>query len=245
MIRSCITFVLLFTSTSAAAGGVTVFAAASLTDAVTDVSNAYYETGGPRMRISFAASSMLARQIEAGAPADIFVSASEDWMDYLEARELVDSKSRQSPIGNRLVLISTEHTTSHGGNMELLPSWVGDGRLVIGDPAHVPAGLYAKHALQSMGLWKSIESRLALSDNVRAALSLVDLGEARYGIVYATDARLSSRARTIAIFPKTSHETINYSFALVTNAQHAHAFFDFLTSKTAIQIYEHHGFVTR
>ena len=143
------------------------------------------------------------------------------------------------------MLISTDHTTNQVGGIELLPSWLGDGRLVIGEPAHVPAGIYAKGALQSIGLWESIESQLALSDNVRSALSLVDLGEALYGIVYATDARLSTQVRTIATFPETSHETINYSFALVTGALHARTFFDFMTSKTAIQIYEHHGFVPR
>ena len=233
---------------------VTLFAAASLTEAMTDVSNAYRASSGNRVRLSFAASSVLARQIEAGAPADIFASANESWMDYLEARGLIDASTRRSPIGNRLVLIGASHFAPEIAAIEDLPTHLGDDRLAIGDPAHVPAGIYAKRALQSLGLWTSLSTRLALTDHVRATLALVDLGEAPLGIVYATDTRLSTRVKTLVTFPEPSHGPITYPFAIVGDGltvrdrQHqraTRAFFDFMTGMAANEIYGRHGFVTR
>ncbi len=226
----------------------TVFAAASLTDAMEAAGKAYEEKTGHLVRFSFASSSTLARQIEAGAPADIFASANEQWMDYLQERQLIEEDSRVSPISNGLVLIApldsdlSDVTVSRDTD---LAAMLGDeGRLAVGDPAHVPAGIYARESLESLGLWDATEPRLARADDVRAALALVARGEAPLGIVYSTDAKIDDEVKVVGRFPADSHKPISYPFAVVKDAQgdDVDALFAFLTSEAALKIYEQYGF---
>lgn len=227
---------------------VTVFAAASLTDAVTSLAERYaLETGG-RFRLSFASSSTLARQIENGAAADIFLSADEDWMAYLDERALVASDTWSRPIANRLVLIAPAGRAVAirlEKGVDLLAP-LSDARLATGDPAHVPVGRYARQALEYLGAWRALEPRLARAENVRAALALVERGEAPLGIVYATDARAARSVRIVAEFPAASHSPIRYSFAVLAarDSRLARDALTFLTSPRALQVFRSHGFET-
>ncbi len=227
---------------------VTVFAAASMTDAMERAGEVWRDRTGKEIRFSFASSSVLARQIEEGAPADIFISANESWMDYLAERDLIAADTRQSPIGNSLVLVAP--ADSDIGEIEITAEtdFAGllgdDNRLSVGDPDHVPAGRYAKAALESLGVWDELEPRLARADNVRAALALVETGEAPLGIVYSTDAAASQGVRVVGTFPADSHETITYPFAVVApgDNEETRALFDFLTGDEAIAVYAEFGF---
>jgi len=231
----------------AAGEPLTVFAAASLTDALTEIGNAY-RAHDHELRFSFAASSTLARQIEAGAPAAIFASASERWMNYLQARQLIDADSRVSPIGNSLVLItqqdSSQQTFQLDEQTRLEPLLGAAGRLAIGDPAHVPAGIYAQQALQRLGWWPALQARTAFANDVRGVLALVERGEAPLGIVYATDAAISKRARVLATFPAATHDPIRYSMALVSGQHDAEAaaLLAFMTGPSAMDIFRRYGF---
>ena len=228
--------------------GPTVFAAASLTDALRALGQDWAARGNPAPRFSFAASSALARQIEQGAPADLFMSADEPWMDYVQQRNLVVNATRVSPIGNALVLVAAK---GDGRNVTLargtdLAALLGpNGRIATGDPAHVPVGRYAQAALTWMGQWDAIGPRLARADNVRAALLLVERGEAPFGIVYATDAAASQGVRVAGTFPAESHTPITYPFALLRRAEgnaQARAFLAFLTGPEARPTWERFGF---
>ena len=226
----------------------TVFAAASLTDALRALSLAWAARGNPAPRLSFAASSALARQIEQGAPADLFMSADEAWADYLQQRNLLANGTRVSPLGNSLVLIAPADaarpvTLSRG--TDLLALLGPERRLATGDPAHVPAGRYAQAALRWMGQWEAVSPRLARADNVRAALLLVERGEAPLGIVYATDAAASAGVRIIGSFPAESHDAITYPFALTRRAEgnaQARALLAFLTGPEAAPGWQRFGF---
>lgn len=238
---------------------ITVFAAASLTDAMTAATDAFTAATGIPVRLSFASSSTLARQIEAGAPADLFASANESWMDYLAERGMIDLGSRVSPLANTLVLVApTEGSAASVAApaeapdglppgtalADLLESVLGaNGRLAVGDPDHVPAGLYARQALETLGLWSAMEGRLARADNVRAALALVARGEAPAGIVYATDAAIADGVAIVARFPADSTGPITYPFALLPDAGPAAAdLLSFLTGPTAGAIFAEFGF---
>ncbi len=229
---------------------VTVFAAASLTDAVTRIVEAYTAKSGVRVRLSFASSSTLARQIEAGAGAEIFLSANVLWMDYLQSRSLLADDRRRAVISNALVLIESKgfifsEPLTLTLTLETLSKYGFQGWLVIGDPAHVPAGLYAKQALEHIGQWEALQSRLALSDSVRSALALVARGEAALGIVYRTDALISKTIRTVGEFPSGTHDPIVYPFAITAGHDRPDVrnLFDYLTGPEAIEIFESFGFV--
>ncbi|MDX2264239.1 MAG: molybdate ABC transporter substrate-binding protein [Hyphomicrobiales bacterium] len=248
LIRAAVFFVALCAAgLSARAEDVTVFAAASLTNALQEAGAAYKAATGKTIKFSFASSSVLAKQIEAGAPADIFISADEPWMNYLSEKGLIEEGSRISPIGNTLVLIAPSSDARPPillNDKTDLGSLLGaQGRLAVGEPAHVPAGVYAKQALQSLGQWGALEPRLARAENVRAALALVETGEAPLGVVYATDAAASTRVATIAAFPRSAHAPITYPFALVRghNADAASAL-AFLTGPDALRIFVRLGF---
>ncbi len=229
---------------------VTVFAASSLTSAVTEISRRYTKSSGKQVRLSFAGSSALARQIAAGAPAHIYLSANTDWMDYLAARELIDAESRIAPIGNRLVLIVPADSPVDGVSITPtldLPKLLGsDGRIAVGDPAHVPAGAYAEQALTTLGLWGDAAGRLARLDNVRHALALVERGETPLGIVYATDAKITDRVRVIGAFPADTHPPIRYPFAILKAQPHdgVAAFYAYLTGETGLAVFRDFGFTT-
>jgi molybdate transport system substrate-binding protein len=228
---------------------VTVFAAASLGDAMRVLGADWRSRGNPAPRFSFASSSTLARQIEQGAPADLFMSADEPWADYLQERNLLVNASRSSPLGNTLVLIAPANaarpvTLAPGTELAALlgPS----GRLATGDPAHVPVGRYAQAALTWMGQWDRLSPRLARTETVRVALLLVERGEVPLGIVYATDAAASNAIRIVGTFPPESHPPIAYPFALTRRAEgnaQARALLAFLTGPEAAPTWQRFGFV--
>ena len=222
----------------------TVFAAASLKTALDEATAKWTADTLRKVRLSYAASPALARQIEAGAPADIFVSADLDWMDYLAGRKLIKPSTRANLLGNRLVLIAsrpspTGFTLGPGASLPL-----GEGRLAVANVDAVPAGKYAKAALQKLGMWTSVASRLAQAENVRAALLLVERGEAPLGIVYQTDATSGDKVRILAVFPADSHPAIVYPVAVTASSAHpdAEAFVRFLRSAAARSIFEKQGF---
>ncbi|NJC34203.1 molybdate transport system substrate-binding protein [Sphingomonas jejuensis] len=224
-----------------------VLAAASMQEALTAAADAFARTGQPRPVLSFAASSALARQIIGGAPADLFVSADEPWMDQLAARGLIAPRSRATLVSNRLVLVAGR---GFRGPLVIRPRFplaqaLGSGRLAIGDPAGVPAGRYARAALQRLGVWASLADRLAPAESVRAALALVERGAAPLGIVYATDVREASGVRVIGTFPAASHPPIRYPIARVARSANpaAERFRRFLLGREARAIFRRHGFL--
>lgn len=225
---------------------VTVFAAASLSDVLDEVGRAFTLQTRIPVRFSFAASSALARQIESGAPADVFVSADQEWMDYLAARQLIDAGSRADIVGNALVLVAPAGSRT---TLRIVPRFglaaaLGrHGRLATGDPASVPAGKYARAALTHLGVWPAVRDRLIPADNVRAALNFVALGEAPLGIVYATDARGNARIRVVGAFPADSHPPITYPAAVTTRGgDGARAFARFLRGEQARALFAAAGF---
>jgi molybdate transport system substrate-binding protein len=225
--------------------GLLVFAPSSLTDVMEELSSGWGRNGGVPIKCSLAASSVLARQIEAGSNADVFISADQQWMDYLQARNLISKSSRVNLIGNRLVLIAPadsriELTIEPGFD---LAGALAGGRLSAGDPDTVPAGRYARAALESLGLWNQVKARLVRADNVRSALTFVSRGEAPLGIVYATDARIDPKVRVVATFPDHMHPPINYPAAATPTAQpDAAEFLAYLRSDEAIVVWKKHGF---
>lgn len=228
----------------------TVFAAASLTSAYERVGALYRQKSGRSVRFSFASSSALAKQIDAGAPASIFAAADDQWMDWAEQRRLIAPGTRRALLSNALVLVTAADRPL---NVELKPGFdlaalLGPtGRLVTGDPAHVPVGRYAQQALTALGVWSIAEPRLARADNVRAALVLVERGEAPLGIVYSSDAAVSAKVRVAGKFPAGSHAPITYPVAVVAkhDSPAARAFADFLHGEEAIAVYRKYGFVIK
>jgi molybdate transport system substrate-binding protein len=223
-----------------------VFAAASMTNVLGELSAGWEKVSGRKVKLSFAASSVLARQIEAGGAADVFVSADQEWMDYLAARDLIDQSSRRNLAGNRLVLIAPAESkvrlTIEPGFK--LAAALGDGRLSTGDPDTVPVGRYAKAALESLGVWDQVAGKLVRAENVRAAMTYVARGEAPLGIVYATDAAVDSKVRVVATFPDNTHAPITYpAAALARAAPEASAYLSFLGSADAAPVWKKHGFL--
>jgi molybdate transport system substrate-binding protein len=228
-----------------------VFAAASTTNAVTDIGQLYAAGHPVRITPSFASSSTLAKQIENGAPADLYISANKKWMDYLQEKNLIDTPSRFDLLGNRIVLIvPMQSPVKH---IEVAPGFplaglLGqDGRLSMGDPDHVPAGIYGKKALENLGAWDPVKDRLAPMKDVRAALVLVERAEAPVGLVYATDAAISKAVRVVGTFPADSHPPIVYPVAAVAGGKLAEArrFMDFLKSPEAAAVFKKYGFDVR
>ena len=224
----------------------TVFAAASLKNALDDVNAAYTRATGIKVASSYAASSALARQVEQAAPADVFVSADLKWMDYLAGKKAIRADTRINLLGNKLVLIapmdSNIGTVTIGQGFDLA-TLAGDGRIATGDVRSVPAGLYAKAALEKLGAWQAAEPKFAMADNVRAALLLVSRGEAPLGIVYETDAKADPGVKIIGTFPHDSHEPIIYPVAATATAKPDVAgYLAFLRTKAAKDIFEKYGF---
>jgi molybdate transport system substrate-binding protein len=224
-----------------------VFAAASLQTALNTIGKDYTATTGKAVTFSYGASSALARQIEQGAPADLFASADLDWMNYVAERKLIDPATRKDLLGNTLVLI--EPADGPVTKLEIAPGFdlagaIGDGRIATGNPQSVPVGRYAKAALTALNVWDAVGPRIAGADNVRAALALVARGEARFGIVYLTDARTEPKVRVVATFPSSSHPPIVYPFAVTAASTHpdAAAFLAHLSTPAAIRVFEAEGF---
>ena len=226
--------------------GPTVFAAASLKTSLDEVVAAWKARTGRTATVSYAAASALAKQIEQGAPADLFISADLDWMDFLDGKKLVRRETRIDLLTNRLVLIAP---TEAAAAVDIGPGFplaaaIGDGRLATGDVRSVPVGKYAKAALTSLGVWEAVAPKIAGTENVRVALTLVARGEAKFGIVYATDARAEPKVAVVGTFPESSHPPITYPAAILTEATspEAAAFLDFLTGPEAAKIFEAQGF---
>jgi molybdate transport system substrate-binding protein len=227
---------------------VTIFAAASTTDAVTEICELFMEKKLGTATFSFGSSSTLAKQIENLAPADIFISANIEWMEYLDEKQLIDSSSRIDLLGNKIVLIAPADSTIQHIDMDEhvdLAGLLGDGRLAMGDPNHVPAGIYAKQALEKLQIWKSVENAIAPSKDVREALVLVERGETPVGVVYSTDASLTNKVKIVGEFPMDSHPPIVYPMAIVSGRKtpEVESLFQFLKGPEAKAIFEKHGFL--
>lgn len=231
---------------------VLVFAAASTTNAVNELARLAASESLPKIVPSFASSSALAKQIANGAPADIFISANVRWMDFLEERKLIEKRTRVDLVGNRLVLIApaNKHLAKMPPANDLskdfpLLAHLAGGKLAMGNPDHVPAGLYGKEALTSLGLWAAVKKSIAATANVRAALALVERGEAEAGVVYATDAAIvAKKVKVIGTFPESSHTRIIYPAAVIagragSDAQNVYAF---LASRKAAEVFKRYGF---
>ena len=231
---------------SAQAADITVFAAASLKNALDDASKIFEAKTGDKVVISYAASSALAKQIEQAAPADIFFSADLDWMDYLEQRKLIDPASRHTLLGNTLVLIAPKDSTVSlviEKNFPLVQALGPDGKLAMASVDTVPAGKYGKAALTYFGVWDAVASRVAQAENVRGALTFVALGETSLGIVYAKDAKSEPAVKLVGTFPEESHPKILYPVALTASAKpEAGKFLEFLLSSEAASSFEAQGF---
>ena len=224
---------------------VIVFAASSLTAVMTELGGSYQKTISAPIALSFAASSVLARQIENGAPAQLFLSADEDWMDYLAKRQLIDARSRADVARARLVLIAPANSSV---TLKIAPGFplhdrLAGGRLAIGDPAAVPAGRYAKAALEKLGVWQQVAGSVVQADNVRAALRFVARGEAPLGVVYDTDALNDSSVRVVDVFPESTHPPIRYPAALTRNATPAaRGLLDYVRGPAGQAVFRKYGF---
>jgi molybdate transport system substrate-binding protein len=224
----------------------TVFAAASMKNALDDVDAAYTKKTGIKVLASYAASSALMKQIEQGAPADIFVSADLDWMDYGSQKKVIKDDTRVNLLGNKIVLIAPKDSkidhVSIGPGFDLA-KLAGDGRVTTGDVKSVPVGKYAKAALEKLGAWTAVEPKMAMAESVRAALALVARGEAVLGIVYATDAKVEPNVKIVGAFPDDSHPPIIYPVAATVTAKpDATGYLAFLRSQAAKSIFEKYGF---
>ncbi len=225
---------------------VTVFAAASLKNALDDINAAFSQSTGVKVVASYAASPALMKQIEQGAPADVFVSADLDWMDYGSQKKVIKDETRVNLLGNRLVLIAPKNSTLDNVAIEAgfnLAQLAADGRIVTGDVQAVPVGKYAKAALENLGAWNAAASKFAMTENVRAALKLVARGEAPLGIVYTTDAKVEPGVKIIGTFPEGSHPAIVYPVAATVTAKpEAVSYLTYLRSGNAKRIFEQYGF---
>lgn len=235
-----------FGVSTALAGETTVFAAASLKTALDEIVTEFQTQTQHKVTRSYAASSALARQIEFGAPAHIFISANAGWMDHLEKNGLIAPETRRDLLSNKLVLVApsaSSHTISISADLDLIDQ-LGDGYLAMAMVNSVPAGIYGKAALEHFGLWSSVTGRVAQTDNVRAALALVSLGEAPLGLVYKTDAQADPNTRIVATFPATSHPPIRYPVAALKGKTDPAtlAFLDHLAQPSSHAIFAKHGF---
>lgn len=226
---------------------ITVFAAASMKNALDDINAAFTKQSGTKVVASYAASSTLAKQLEQGAPADVFASADIEWMDYSAQKKTIKDDTRINLLGNRLVLIAPKDsridTVAIAQNFDLA-RLIGDGRIATGEVNSVPVGKYAKGALEKLGIWASVEKKFAMADNVRAALALVARGEAVLGIVYETDAKVEPGVKIVGAFPPDSHPAIVYPVAATVNAKpETAAYLAFLRNGTAKAVFETYGFV--
>jgi molybdate transport system substrate-binding protein len=220
-----------------------VFAAASLANAMSEASTQFEKDSGIKVVHSFASSASLAKQIEAGAPAGVFVSANAKWMNYLESRNRIDTASRRNWLGNRLVLVvpaGKAFTVKFEPGYDLAAAF--EGRLCTGNVESVPAGIYARQALNSLGWWNGIKRRIVGTEDVRAALAFVARGECTAGIAYESDARISDKVEIAAVFPENSHEPVVYSLALVSAGNAAREYWKFLQGPAVAPIFERHGF---
>lgn len=230
-----------------AAEKVTVFAAASLTNALQEIATQYKKKADVEVVSSFASSSTLARQIEQGAPADLFISADQQWMDDAVAKKSMDDATRVTLLGNELVLVAPRSDSAKPVTLNQQTDWkslLKGERLAVGDPDHVPAGIYAQEALQKLGAWEAVSPSLARANNVRAALALVERNETPFGIVYGSDAVASQKVQVVGTFPADSHKPVEYPMAIVKEHNRAavKAFYDYLKGPEAAAVFKQYGF---
>jgi molybdate transport system substrate-binding protein len=242
----CVLAAFLGSSSARAEDSLRVFAAASLTNALDAIAVEWRKAGHPKPSLAYGASSTLARQIEAGAPADVFASADLAWMDHLDRHGWLVADTRANLLGNRLVLIVPKGKTipvRMKTGFDIAKAF--EGKICTGEPDVVPVGIYARQSLESLGWWSSLQGRIVGTDDVRTALAFVERGECALGIVYATDAKISGKVDVLERFPERSHQPIVYPFAAVKNARpEARAFLQFVaTSPVAARIFERYGFV--
>ncbi len=229
---------------------ITVFAAASLTNAMQDIAAQYQKEKNVEVASSFASSSTLARQLEAGAPADLFISADQKWMDYAVSKDAIKKDSRETLLGNSLVVVAPKASKLNDVAINAKTDWASllkGGRLAVGDPDHVPAGIYAKGALQKLGAWETLSPKLAPAEDVRGALALVEREEAPLGIVYGSDAVASKGVKVVGTFPEDSHEKVEYPIAIVKGHDNptVTAFYGYLKGPEAAAIFQRYGFTTK
>ncbi|EKN3571660.1 molybdate ABC transporter substrate-binding protein [Yersinia enterocolitica] len=237
-------------SSSAMAADMTVFAAASLTNALQDIAAQYKKEKQVEVVASYASSSTLARQIEQGAPADLFISADQQWMDYAIDKQQMVANTRFTLLGNELVLIAPKDSKITKVEIDKKTDWkklLEGGRLAVGDPDHVPAGIYAKESLENLGAWATLAPEMARANNVRSAMALVERAEAPLGIVYGSDAIASDKVKVVGVFPEASHKPVEYPMAIVKGHENptVTAFYDYLKSPAAAVIFEKYGFTPR
>ncbi|MGL4858720.1 MAG: molybdate ABC transporter substrate-binding protein [Enterobacteriaceae bacterium] len=230
-----------------AAEKITVYAAASLTNAIEEISATYQKAHPVTIVSSFASSSTLARQIKEGAPVELFISADQRWMDYLAESNLIKADSRVTLLSNQLVLIAPRDSKLQAITLDKKTDWTAllqNGHLAVGDPDHVPVGNYAKQALTWLGAWEQLSPKLARTNNVRAALALVEQGEAPLGIVYSSDVVVTDKVKIIATFPTQSHEPVTYPMALIAGRDNAaaQAFSQYLQGPEAAKVFNKYGF---
>lgn len=228
-------------------GPVIVFAAASTKNALDEIAKLWTAKSNPEVKTSYASSSALAKQIEAGAPADLFISADLDWMNYVDQKNLIKAGTRFNLLGNSIVLVASKDWTA--ADVKIAPNFplatlLGDGRLAMADVSTVPAGKYGKASLEKLGVWNSVSGKLAQAENVRAALALVGRGEAPLGIVYKTDAASEPNVKIVGSFPADTHAPIVYPAAQLGNSKNPKAseFLRFLAGPEAKAIFERNGF---
>lgn len=247
--KTALTLMLINIGLFAQAENLTVFAAASLQNAVDEIKTNYSAMGNKdQIEAMYDSSSNLARQIEQGAPADIFISANQSWMNYLEEKDLINNDSRTNIVKNELALITykenkNEYIVDFGSN-DFWKATLKNTRIALGDPDHVPAGLYAKESFKKLGVWETVEPKVAPAQNVRAAMLLVEVKEADLGAVYSSDASVSEKVKTVATFPEELHEPIEYPIAIMKDRANdsVNGFYQYLLSDDAAAVFKKYGF---
>jgi molybdate transport system substrate-binding protein len=251
IVSLCVGFIAIFplgqrAGAQTAPNKLVIFAAASMQTALDAIAPAFQQQSGMTTAISYGSSGILAKQIERGAPANVFISADLKWMDYLEQKKLIEPGTRRNLLGNKLVLIEPADANA---DQKIAPGFdlaaaAGDGKIAVCTVESCPAGIYAKEALQKLGVWDAVEPKLAQAANVRDALNLVARGEAKFGIVYATDAKAEPKVKVVDVFPDASHSPIVYPVAVVADSKNsvATAFVAFLGSQGAVKILTGQGF---
>ncbi|MCK1142637.1 molybdate ABC transporter substrate-binding protein [Providencia stuartii] len=237
-------------SHSVAAEKITVFAAASLTNAMNEISEQFQKESKIEVVSSYASSSTLARQIEQGAPANLFISADQQWMDYAIDKQLMVENTRYTLLGNELVLIAPKDSKIEKVDINKQTDWkklLDGGRLAVGDPDHVPVGIYAKEALNYLGAWDTVNPMLARTNNVRSGMALVERDEAPLGIVYGSDAVASQKVKVVGIFPADSHKPVEYPMAIVKDQDNkaTRDFYEYLKTPAASEVFKRYGFTPR
>ncbi|HCD5123492.1 TPA: molybdate ABC transporter substrate-binding protein [Vibrio parahaemolyticus] len=243
--HACLAAILSISFSTNAATDLKVYAASSMTNAIDEIAQDFKEKYDVTVTPVYGGSSSIARQIINGAPADVFISANTKWMDYLVDEGVIDSDNVTNLVRNSLVLIAPQSSSLAVFNFADANAWeaaLNDSRLALGNPTSVPAGMYAKESLTTLGVWKDIQTKVAPAKNVRLALALVERGEAPLGVVYKTDAQLTSKVKIVGEFASDTHAAIVYPAAVVNDSTESRQFFQYLKSEDAKRVFAHYGF---